>query len=52
MKNGHGIDSKSFAGGTQALPVKGFSIFANRWTASKTRTHLSVSLMSELRVED
>jgi hypothetical protein len=35
MKNGHGIDSISFAGGT--LPVKGFSIFANRWTVSSAQ---------------
>jgi hypothetical protein len=34
MKNDSDIDSKSFAGETPALPVKGFEIFGNRWTAS------------------
>jgi hypothetical protein len=39
------MDSKSFAGEAPALPVKGFSIFANGWTASEAPTHLIVSLI-------
>ena len=40
MKNDSGIDSKGFAGGTPALPGKGFRTFTNCGTASKARTHL------------
>jgi dTDP-glucose pyrophosphorylase len=40
MKNNRGIDSKSFAGGTPALPGKDFRTFTNRWTASEAPTHM------------
>jgi len=38
IKNERGVDSKSLAGGTPALPGKGYLIFINRGTTSSART--------------